>query len=127
MDNRANYLTDLVMEMAACSEETAKALLERLKDEGFLHVGYGKAEVDIVLETYVEAFQAPKVTQADRYAANRLISRYGASTVVTVIKLMATKSGDKYAPVVGSIRQLEDKWLNVLAFLRKQQVDTLEV
>ena len=113
-----------VIESIVKDKPTAEMLLERLQDEGMLHLGYGDADIDQVVGTFKDTFGNTKTTKYDRFAANRLVQKYGAQSVVGVMKLLAQLSGDKYAPTVGSVAQLEDKWVSVLAFVRKKGQET---
>lgn len=98
---------------------TAEAIVERLQDEGVLHLGYGKAEIDQIVGTFKEEFNISVVTARDRQAANRLASTHGAKPVVEVIKLLAKSSSGQYAPTVNNVQQLEQKWVSVINYLRK--------
>lgn len=99
----------------------AEAVLERLQDDAFLHLGYGKAEVDQILGAFQEKFGSTKITKYDRTAANRLANVHTVKMVLAAINMLSSLSNEKYAPTVGSVQQLEDKWVNVVSFLRKQQ------
>lgn len=98
---------------------SAKMVVERLNDEGFLHLGYGEPDIDRVVNKFKDTYGTTKVSKQDRFAANRLVSKYGAQSICGIIELMAASSQDKYAPVIGSVAQLEEKWVHVLNFVRK--------
>lgn len=100
--------------------QTAEMIVDRLIEEGVLHLGYGNADIDIVVEGFKETFGTTKVSQPDRFAARRLVEKYGSQSVVAILKMLAQRSTEPYAPVVGSVAQLEQKWVNVMNFLRKQ-------
>jgi hypothetical protein len=108
---------------------TAEMVLERLQDEGFLHLGYGDAAVDQITGAFKEEFGSIKTTKYDRMSAHRLATAHTPQAVVGVIKLLAKVRDEKYAPTVGSVQQLEDKWVNVLSFIRKrhQQSEIVDV
>lgn len=119
MERKAAALA--LVEAIVKDKPTAELVLERLQDEGFLHLGYGKAEVDQVVGQFKELFGNTKTTAADRAAANRLATAHTAQAVMGVMKILAGLQHDRFAPTVGSVKQLEDKWVNVLSFIRKQQ------
>lgn len=99
---------------------TAEMVVDRLHDEGVLHIGRGDVSVDQVVETFVDTFGTTKTTRYDRFAAKRLADKYGAKVVCQVIQMLGSQRDQKYAPTVGSITQLETKWVSVFNFLRKQ-------
>lgn len=97
---------------------TAKMVVDLLMEEGLLNIGYGDSEIDNVVEQFKEIFGTTKATRSDRFAASRLVRKHGAKSVVGIAKLLAANSQEKFAPVVGSVSQLETKWPNVVNFLR---------
>lgn len=97
---------------------TAQIIVERLIDEGLLVLGYGDADIDRVVETFKETFGTSKVSKYDRFAAGRLCKVNSVNAVCGIIKLLGQRSQEKYAPVVNSISQLEEKWPSVVNFLR---------
>ena len=116
-----DYVIGLVRQIVSCDEPTAKMLVDRLTEEGLLHIGYGDADIDRVVGVFTETYGTTKTTRQDRWAAQRLVKKYGAQAVVGIIQLLASLSTERYAPIVGSVAQLEDKWISVLAFLRKHK------
>lgn len=109
-----------LVEQIVGDKPTAEMVVQRLQEEGVMHLGYGNADVDRVVQKFTDTFGTTKVTRQDRFAAHRLVRKYGAQVVCGVVDLLAQNSDKKYAPVVGSIAQLENKIVNVLNFLRKQ-------
>lgn len=116
---RKKYALELIEQIVG-DKPTAAMVLERLQDEGFLHLGHGNADIDQVVGGFQEAFGNTKTTRFDRFAANRLVAKYGSQSVVGVIKLLASLQSDKYAPSVSSVVQLEEKFPNILSFVRKK-------
>lgn len=104
-------------------DTTAKYVIERLMDEGVITIGYGDKDVDRIIDQFKQSFGTTKASKHDRWSANRLAAKYGAQAVTGIIQLLAKGAGEKYAPVVGNVAQLEDKWVSVLNFVRKQQED----
>lgn len=107
--------------------QTAEMIVDRLMEEGVLHLGYGDADIDKVVNSFTDAFGTTKVTRQDRWAASRLVKRHDTKAVVGIVRLLAENSTAKYAPVVGSIAQLETKWVAVLNFLRNTSKDNEEI
>ena len=116
---RKKYALEIV-EQIVKDKPTAAMVLERLQDEGFLHFGHGNADIDQVVGGFQEAFGNTKTTRFDRFAANRLVAKYGSQSVVGVIKLLSGLQAEKYAPSVANVAQLEDKWVSVINFVRKK-------
>jgi hypothetical protein len=96
----------------------AEVIVERLMEEGLLNLGYGDADVDRVVDKFTDTFGTTKVSKNDRFAAHRLTKKYGGQAVCGIVQLLADNNTQKYAPVVGSITQLEEKWVSVMHFLR---------
>lgn len=128
MSSRRNFALEII-EKVVGDRPTAEMVLERLQDEGFIHLGHGNVEIDQVTEAFQEAFGSTKVTRYDRYAANRLVQKHGAASIIGIIKLYASMQDDRYAPSVGSVQQLEDKWVSVLGYIRKkgQQSEVIQL
>lgn len=121
--SRKTWVIELVTQIVK-DKPTAEMVVERLEEEGVLHLGYGDADVDRVVQKFTDTFGTTKVSRHDRFAAHRLVRRYGAQAVCGVVDLLGQSMGQKYAPVVGSITQLEDKWVNALNFLRQHRKDS---
>lgn len=107
----------------SAASKTAEVIVDRLLEEGVLHLGYGDKEVDRVVDKFVETFGTTKTSRQDRWAANRLVTKYGERAVVGIIDMLASNSTEKFAPVVNNITQLESKMPSVLNFLRNIQQD----
>lgn len=123
---KKQYVIEVISKV--CGDKvTAEMIFDRLSEEGVIHLGYGDADIDEVVRVFTETFGTTKVSNTDRFAANRLVRKYGAQAVVGIIKLLAQNNTERYAPVVGSIAQLETKWVSVLHFLRNVQSNGDEV
>lgn len=123
--DRRKWVINLVSEVARIDQPTAELLVDRLIEENLLNLGYGDPDVDAVVTKFSETFGTTKTSKYDRFAARRLTTKYGRQAVCGIIELLASSSTEKYAPIVGSIAQLEDKWVSVLNFLRKQKGEEL--
>lgn len=97
---------------------TAEMVVERLMEEGLLNLGYGNADVDAIVVAFSDTFGTTKTSRNDRFAAHRLAQKYGAQAVVGIVQLLAENNTEKFAPVVNSVSQLEEKMPSVLNFLR---------
>lgn len=106
------------IEKIVADKVKAEMVMDMLTEEGVLHLGYGSADIDLVLTTFQETFGTTKTTRFDRFAANRLCKKYGARGVAGIIKLLGQEE-DKYKPVVNSVVELEAKLPSVLNYLRK--------
>lgn len=124
--NRRDFIIDLITEI---TEDKVKsgAILAVLEAEGVAHLGYGEPEVDQILTKFKHTFGNTKTTKYDRFAAHRLAQKYSPQAVSGIIDLLGQKSQEKYAPVVGSVVQLEEKWVSVLNFLRKQDDEVIQL
>lgn len=107
---------------------SAEMIVERLQEEGLLHLGYGNADIDQVIEAFDQTFGTTKTSKYDRFAANRMVRKYSAQAVCVIIQTLGENRDAKYAPMVGNIAQLETKFVSVLHFLRTLDKDqTIEV
>lgn len=126
MSNRKTWVVELVTGVVG-DKLTAEMVVDRLMEEGVLHLGYGDADIDKVVEQFKTTFGTTKVSKQDRWAANRLIAKYGSQPICGIVVLLGQYQDVKYAPVVGSIAQLETKWVSVLNFVRKAKQEENDV
>jgi hypothetical protein len=125
--SRKQWVIDLVEKLVK-DRPTAELVVDRLTEEGVLVLGYGDKDVEQVVGKFQDTFGNTKTTQRDRFAAHRMVQKYGTQSVLGVIQMLADNNTEKYAPVVGSVSQLEDKWVNVLSFLRNiRDTDEIDV
>jgi hypothetical protein len=118
--SRKAWVVDLVTTIVS-DRPTAEMVVDRLMEEGVLVLGYGDADVDKIVEKFADTFGTTKVSKYDRFAANRLAKKYGSQAVCGIVDLLAANGKEKYAPVVGSVAQLEEKWVSVLNFVRNHK------
>lgn len=102
---------------------TAEIIVDRLVEEGVLNLGYGNADIDRVVQKFVDTFETTKVSRYDRFAARRLADKHSSQAVCGIIEMLGENSQKKYAPIVRSVSQLEEKWVSVVSFLRKESED----
>lgn len=103
---------------------TAETVVQVLQDEGWLNVGYGDQEVEQILAKFKDTYGTTKVTNSDRFAANRLAKQYGGRAVCGIIELLGGAVGEQFVPVVNNVVELENKWVSVLSFVRKERQGT---
>lgn len=115
--NKRAWAADLITPITG-NKQTAEMVIDRLIEEGLIVFGHGNSDVDNIVETFTDTFGNTKTTQYDRFAANRLATTYGTKATVEIIRLLGSKRTEKYAPVVNNVRQLEDKFVSVMTFLR---------
>ena len=120
--NRRDWAIGVVADIVG-DRIKAEIVVDRLDEEGVLHLGHGDVDVDRVVDKFTDTFGTTKTSKYDRFAAKRLVDKYGTDAVVGIIGLLSQRSTEKYAPVVNSISQLETKWVSVLSFLRAQDVE----
>lgn len=119
------WITDVIRSVGV-EKTTAEMIVERLEEEGVLHLGYGDADIDLVVDAFRNYLSVSKITQQDRWAAARLTKVHGSKAVMDVVKMYATATG-QYKPVINNIVELENKFQSVLSFLRKMYTDRSEV
>lgn len=117
--SKKEQVVELVAKSANISYDVAESVVDRLRDEGYLVLGFGDSDIDKVVMSFSDAFGTTRTSKADRWAANRLVKKYSSQAVVGVIQLLAQRGTENYAPVVNDVVELEKKWVSVLAFLRK--------
>jgi len=83
--------------------------------------------VNIVTERLIEMFRAVAQHRTDDYkkdmrqvkAVEKLVEHHGVETVEKVITLVQITNGQKYAPVIGSPVDLEQKWSKLVSFVQR--------
>lgn len=118
--SRKDWVVGVVASVAGIDTPTAVAVVERLMEEGLLQLGYGNSDVDKIVETFSRTYGTTKTSARDRWAAHRLAEVHTSQAVCGIIQLLASKADDRYAPQPRSVADLEEKWVSVMAFLRKQ-------
>lgn len=129
------------------SKAQVPRVLVSLEEKGFISVKrskYRTNEISLVLESEVE--QEPEVVNimTDRLiemfrsvaqhrtddlkrdrrqvkAIEKLVEHYGIEMVEQVIGLVQVTNGKKYAPVIGSPVDLEQKWSKLVSFMQRTQ------
>ena len=124
--NRRQYIVDIITNIVGNSAN-AEMVIERLEQEGVIHLGYGDADVDAIIEKFKTTFGTTKTSKQDRWAAHRLTQKYGSQAVVGIIGLLAQHSNEQYCPVVNNITELEGKWVSILNFLRSTDGEEIQV
>ena len=118
-------LRNLIIQVISRSKDpeiTADMLIDALREEGVLNVGYGKPDINAVVSKFTEVFGTTKTTKMDRNAANRLVTKYGVKTILFAIDTLAANMDKPFCPIVNNITQLENKWASVMNFLRTNAV-----
>lgn len=116
-----------ILQTIVGDKATAEMVVDRLNEEGLLHLGYGDADIDMILEAFSEAFGTTKVTRYDRYAANRIAKKYSSQAICGIIRLLAESRSQKFAPVVNSVVQLEEKLPSIINFLRDKNTEVIHI
>lgn len=120
--SKRTYIVEIISQIVKGDEservQTAELITDRLIEEGVLNLGYGNADVDAIIDKFTTTFGTTKTSRFDRFAAHRLAERYGAKAVVGIIEILGQNAGQKYAPVVNNISELEHKLPSVLNFVR---------
>lgn len=80
----------------------------------------GDPNINMIVQAFADTFGTTKVSAYDRYAAKRLHVKYGAETIVKVIKALGQFGGEQYCPVVNNVSQVEIKWVQIGKFLQTQ-------
>lgn len=88
-----------------------------LEGEGLINTNYGDPEVSTIVESFKEHFGTTKTSKWDRFAAKRLASKHGVDRILAVIDALSMVGGDKYAPSVNNVSQIEEKWVAIIRFL----------
>ena len=110
------YVIEFIAKMT--NQITAETIVDRLINEGLLHLGHGDAEVDTIVDCFSNTFGNTKTSKQDRWAANRLAKKYGSQAICGIIQLLGANSQERFSPTVNSVAQLEEKIVTVLKFLR---------
>lgn len=117
--SRRDWVVELVASVAGVDKPTASSVVERLMEEGLLTLGYGDTEVEKIVETFSQVFGTTKISRQDRYAAHRLAKKYTAQAVCGIISILGQLREERFAPTVGNVAELEEKWVKVENFVRR--------
>lgn len=79
-----------------------------------------RKDIQHILDRFQELFGNPKNSRWDRFAAKRLVEKFGEENVIKVIEALGATKDEQYAPSVYSVQQLENKWLAVGEHLKRQ-------
>lgn len=120
--NRRRWVLEQITGVTGDSAKS-ETILKLLEQEGIVHLGFGDAEVDQILEAFKSVFGTTKATRQDRWAAHRLAQKYSSQAIVGIIRLLGENSRERFAPVVNSVSEMESKMSSVLNFLRKLEKD----
>jgi hypothetical protein len=90
-------------------------------------VEYGDKDINFVVNSFKDTFGTTKTTKYDRFAASRLIKKYDAGPIVSIMSALAKRSEDQFAPVVNSVSQFETKLPSIIKFLYKGEKKTEEI
>lgn len=114
---RKEYILDLITKVVR-DKPTAEMVVEVLQAEGLLVLGYGSSEIDNVVQKFVDTLGTTKTTKYDRFAASRLVKKYGEQAICGIIDLYGKSATEKFAPRVNNLTELEAKMPSILLFLR---------
>lgn len=114
---RKEYILDLITKIVR-DKPTAEMVVEVLQAEGLLVLGYGNSEIDNVVQKFVDTFGTTKTTKYDRFAADRLVKKYGDKAICGIIEMLGKSATERFAPRVNNISDLESKMPSILVFLR---------
>ena len=118
-------MNDLLKVIGQFTDDTTAArIAEALVDAGYVTLKFGDKDVSAVVEAFKAAFGTTGSNRYDRYAAKRLTGRYSVLEIKRVISVLAEHQGDQYCPVIGSVLQLEQKWVSVGRYLTRLQSDS---
>lgn len=111
-----NDLIDLVTSIIG-NRTKALAIVEALVDAGYIQPKRGNTEVQVIIDCFKRVFGTTSHSRYDRYAASRLANLHSAPTVCDIIETLGQKRHEQFCPLVGSISELEKKWVAVQRFL----------
>lgn len=129
------------------SKAQVPRVLVSLEEKGFITVKrtkYRTNEISLALENEVEHVAEVVNVEAERLiemfravaqhktddlkkdkkqvkAIEKLVGHYGVETVEQIIGLVSVTNGKKYAPVIGSPVELEQKWSKLVSFVQRSQ------
>lgn len=114
---RRDYVLSLITPVIG-NKDIANDVVDVLVKEDLINIHYGNEDVSEIVNTFKEVFGITKTSKYDRFAAKRLADKHGTDSIVQIIKLIAQRSSEQFCPTIGSVQQLETKWVSVIRFLR---------
>lgn len=115
---KRDYITKAIDSLVG-DKKLSEAIVDKLVEEDLISLSFGNKEVDEIVTAFKTTFGTTRASKYDRFAAKRLSDKNGVKTVVQMIQILGTRMDLPYAPTIGSVSQLEEKWVSVVKFLRK--------
>lgn len=108
--------------------DVAIPIVDQLIMDGIISLAYaGDPDVSAAVDQFQIMFHTTAPLKTDRFAASRLTKRHGLATVLFFIQQLGNRRTEKFAPVVNSLTQLEQKWPSIEKFIgtegRKEGLD----
>jgi predicted transcriptional regulator len=92
--------------------EALKTISDNVKDNR-------NQDVQTVVDAFQRTYNPVSVSKYDRFAASRLVKKYKAQELATLIEILGKLRDDKYAPKINNIVQLEQKWISIEDYFKK--------
>lgn len=102
-------------------ESAIKTIKQAFKDAGWTPPAKVHPEAERIIEAFKEANNVPSVRPTDIKAARLLAEKYGADNIIQIIQIMAAAQGKPYVPSINNIKNLQDKWVMVGNYIKKNQ------
>lgn len=118
--NKREYIIGLIATITD-NKVLAESIVERLEEENLLNIHYGDQDVGLIVQAFVDSFGNTKTSKWDRFAAKRLANKHGEQSVVSIIQLLSGLAEAPYAPSVNNVSDLENKFPQIIKFLRSQK------
>lgn len=83
-------------------------------------------DIQHIIDAFETAFGTTKSNAYDRYAAKRLFVKYG-EDIINVINALANHGGEKYCPVVNNVAMLENKLPQIVAYLKQNNSQVINL
>lgn len=109
---------DITSVVAGLSKQ-AEEIVDALEKAGALNLTYGNEGIGKVTDAFKSSFNTTSISKWDRFAAGRLAKKHEADNVIQIIAIMAAAQGKPYCPSIASIRQLEEKWVLVGNWIKR--------
>lgn len=100
---------------------TAETVVDNLIRDGVIALSYfGDSDTSLLVDAFQMLFGTTAPIRTDRFAASRLVKRYGVPFLVGVVEQLAARKQEKFMPTVNNLTQLEAKWPQVMRFVQSK-------
>lgn len=121
-------LRELLVNECGLSESQATTVIQALVAHDMVREVYiPSSAVETLCSSFKTLYGLTKISRYDRFAAHRLIKRYGLIPMTNLITALHDHQADTYCPVVNGLVDVERKLPAIRHFIEKQSIDNIDI